>query len=80
MGRRSFAMRDIMEIYLHWQAGRSLRAIAQSLAVDRKTIRKYDRRSPQVRRFRLTTDIWADGSSGYRNHLQAMGIHHGACV
>ncbi|NPV81933.1 MAG: transposase [Firmicutes bacterium] len=43
MGRRSFAMRDIMEIYLHWQAGRSLRAIAQSLAVDRKTIRKYIR-------------------------------------
>ncbi|HHY99090.1 MAG TPA: HTH domain-containing protein, partial [Firmicutes bacterium] len=36
-------MRDIMEIYLHWQAGRSLRAIAQRLAVDRKTIRKYIR-------------------------------------
>ena len=43
MGRRSFAVRNIMEIYCHWQAGKSLRAIAQSLAVGRKTIRKYIR-------------------------------------
>lgn len=36
-------MRDIVEIYRHWQAGRGFRCIAQSLGVDRKTIRKYIR-------------------------------------
>ena len=34
-------MRDIVEIYEHWQAGRGLTAIARSLGVDRKTVRKY---------------------------------------
>jgi len=41
VGRRSFAVRDLGEILNHWYAGRPLRAIARSLAVDRKTIRKY---------------------------------------
>lgn len=36
-------MRDIIEIYQHWQAGRSYHCIAQSLGVDRKTVRKYVR-------------------------------------
>ncbi len=41
MGRRSFAVRDIAEILEHWHAGRPIQAIARSLGVDRKTIRKY---------------------------------------
>lgn len=36
-------MRDIIEIYQHWQAGRGFRSIARSLGVDRKTVRKYIR-------------------------------------
>ena len=41
MVRRSFAVHDIIEILVHWQAGRPLRQIASSLGVDRKTVRKY---------------------------------------
>ncbi len=41
MVRRSFAVRDIAEILIHWQAGRPLRQIARSLGVDRNTVRKY---------------------------------------
>jgi len=41
MARRSFAVRDITEILVHWQAGRPLREISRSLGVDRNTIRKY---------------------------------------
>ncbi len=41
MVRRSFAVRDIIEILLHWQAGRPLREIARSLGVDRNTLRKF---------------------------------------
>ncbi|MGD0575732.1 MAG: IS21-like element helper ATPase IstB [Anaerolineales bacterium] len=41
MGRRSFAVRDIAEILEHWHAGRPLQAVARSLGVDRKTVRKY---------------------------------------
>lgn len=36
-------MRDIIEIYRHWQAGRGSRCIAESMGVDRKTVRKYIR-------------------------------------
>ena len=43
MGRREFEVRDIFEIYRHWQAGESIRQIAKSLGVDRNTIRKYIR-------------------------------------
>jgi transposase len=41
MVRRSFTVRDIAEILIHWQAGRPLRQIALSLGVDRNTVRKY---------------------------------------
>lgn len=34
-------MRDIAEILDHWQHGRSMQAIATSLGLDRKTVRKY---------------------------------------
>jgi transposase len=34
-------VRDITEILVHWQAGRSVSEISQSLGVDRKTVRKY---------------------------------------
>jgi len=41
VGRRSFAVRDVAEILDHWQGGRSIQATAQSLGLDRKTVRKY---------------------------------------
>ncbi len=41
MARRSFYVIDIVEILMHWYAGRSQHELAASLAVDRKTIRKY---------------------------------------
>jgi transposase len=43
MGRRGFTVRDLTEILLHWQAGRSIRQIARSLGIDRITVRKYVR-------------------------------------
>src|SRR2546430_16090486 len=41
MARRTFDVVDIIEILVHWHAGRSNSEIAQSLGVDRKTVRKY---------------------------------------
>jgi transposase len=41
MARRTFTVVDIVEIYVHWYAGRSKSQVATSLGVDRKTIRKY---------------------------------------
>lgn len=41
MARRTFEMIDLVEIYVHWFAGRSQAQIAQSLGIDRKTVRKY---------------------------------------
>ncbi|WJV51624.1 hypothetical protein [Streptomyces flavofungini] len=34
-------MVDIVEIYVHWYAGRSKSQVSVSLGVDRKTVRKY---------------------------------------
>ncbi|GGQ55146.1 hypothetical protein AB0G80_21760 [Streptomyces asoensis] len=34
-------MIDIVEIYVHWYAGRSKSQVSASLGVDRKTVRKY---------------------------------------
>ena len=34
-------MIDLVEIYMHWYAGRSRVQIAESLGIDRKTVRKY---------------------------------------
>jgi transposase len=41
MARRSFYVIDIVEILVHWYAGRSQHELAASLGVDRKTIRRY---------------------------------------
>jgi DNA-binding transcriptional regulator LsrR (DeoR family) len=41
MARRTFGVVDITEIYIHWYTGRSKSALAASLGVDRKTVRKY---------------------------------------
>jgi transposase len=41
MARRTFDVIDIIEILVHWHAGRSKSEIAQSLGVDRKTAGKY---------------------------------------
>ncbi len=34
-------MRDLQEIFEHWQAGDTLRAMERNLGVDRQTLRKY---------------------------------------
>jgi hypothetical protein len=41
MARRTFTVIDVAEVLVHWHAGRSLDEIAESLGVDRKTVRKY---------------------------------------
>jgi hypothetical protein len=41
MARRTFEVIDVTEILVHWHAGRSKTQMAQSLGVDRKTLRKY---------------------------------------
>lgn len=38
--RRTFDVIDIVEILIHWYAGRSQHELAASLGVDRKTLRK----------------------------------------
>jgi hypothetical protein len=41
LARRTFDVIDIVEILIHWYAGRSQNELAASLGVDRKTLRKY---------------------------------------
>jgi hypothetical protein len=41
MGRRSLQVANVVEVLEHWAAGRPLRAIAESLGLDRNTVRKY---------------------------------------
>lgn len=41
MARRAFEMIDVVEILTHWHAGRSKTEVAESLGVDRGTVRKY---------------------------------------
>jgi transposase len=41
MARRTFDVVHVMEILVHWDAGRSQSEIATSLGVDRKTVKKY---------------------------------------
>ncbi|MDO8670365.1 MAG: IS21 family transposase [Dehalococcoidia bacterium] len=41
MARRSFTVRDIVEILRHWHTGRSARQIAKSLGVGRNTVAKF---------------------------------------
>jgi transposase len=41
VSRRSFTVRDIVEILDHWYAGQPYQGIAFSLDIDRKTVRKY---------------------------------------
>ncbi len=48
MARRDFTVRDLVEIYLHWQSGQGIRKIASSLGVDRNTVRKYIRAAEEA--------------------------------
>ncbi|MGH3785192.1 MAG: hypothetical protein ACRDRG_01265 [Pseudonocardiaceae bacterium] len=41
MARRTFEVIDVVEILIHWYAGRSQNELSTSLGVDRKTLRKY---------------------------------------
>ena len=41
MGRRSFDVVDLTELFVHWEAGRSQVQIGESLNLDRKTVRKF---------------------------------------
>jgi len=41
MGRKNFAVVDLIELFAQWEAGRSQVQISESLGWDRKTIRKY---------------------------------------
>jgi transposase len=41
MARRLFDMIDIVEVLQHWYSGRSKTDVAQSLGIDRGTVRKY---------------------------------------
>jgi transposase len=41
LARRTFEVIDIVEILIHWYAGRSQNELSTSLGVDRKTLRKY---------------------------------------
>ena len=41
MARRTFDVIDIVEILVHWHAGRPIAVVVESLGTDRKTIRKY---------------------------------------
>ena len=41
MARRTFDVPNVTEILVHWDAGRSRSEIADSLGLDRKTVRKY---------------------------------------
>jgi DNA-binding transcriptional regulator LsrR (DeoR family) len=41
MARRLFDVIDIVEVLQHWYSGRSKTDVAESLGIDRGTIRKY---------------------------------------
>ncbi|MCA1676380.1 MAG: hypothetical protein LC799_30795, partial [Actinobacteria bacterium] len=41
VARRTFEVIDVVEILIHWYAGRSQHELSASLGVDRKTVRKY---------------------------------------
>ena len=41
MARRSWNVTDFVEMFRHWNAGRSQVQISEALGIDRKTIRKY---------------------------------------
>jgi transposase len=41
MTRRTFVVRDVVEILMHWHAGRRMVVVARSLGVDRGTVSKY---------------------------------------
>ena len=41
MGRRTFDVVDLTELFVHWEAGRSQVQIGESLNLDRKTVRKF---------------------------------------
>ena len=75
MARREFEVRDIVEIYMHWQAGEGVRRIARSLGLDRNTVKKYI--SPALEAGFKPAELRTRGGMAYcpvrrnRNHLMA---------
>ncbi len=54
-------MRDLLEIYEHWQAGDSLRSMERNLGVDRHTLRRYIKAAEDAgigRQNRLSRSEW----------------------
>ena len=49
MGRKTFAVTDLSELFTQWEAGRSQVQISESLGWDRKTIRKYLEQAARAR-------------------------------
>ncbi|MCL6649447.1 MAG: IS21 family transposase [Chloroflexi bacterium] len=66
-------MEQVVEIYLHWQAGRSIQAISRSLGVDRKTIRKYLRLAEAAG---LTREQARSAEEWRRFVREGLGIEH----
>jgi transposase len=63
MARRAFDVIDVVEILMHWYAGRSKSEVSRSLGVDRGTVRKYVGRA-EVEGFvpggpPLPREVWA---------------------
>lgn len=66
-------MEQLVEIYLHWQAGRSIQAISRSLGVDRKTVQKYIRLAEEAG---LTRDEARSAEQWRWFVREGLGIEH----
>jgi transposase len=71
-------MFDLVELYMHWQAGRSQVQLWQSLGMDRKTIRKYlapaEAEGIGVGGTALTAEQWAEKIAEWFPGLDDPGV------
>ena len=70
-------MFDLIELYMHWQAGRSQVQLWQSLGMDRKTIRKYlapaEAEGIELGGKPLTAEQWAERIAEWFPGLDDLG-------